>query len=83
MDFKGEATVFHDSPSPYGIPYRCLYSKNIENLFFAGRNISVTHMAMSSTRVMSTCPVIGQAVGTAAAIATRDNLTPCGVYEKS
>ena len=53
----------------YGIPLRSLYSKNIGNLLFAGRNISATHMAMSSTRVMSTCSLIGQAAGTAAAVA--------------
>ena len=53
----------------YGIPLRSLYSKNIDNLLFAGRNISATHMAMSSTRVMSTCSLIGQAAGTAAAVA--------------
>lgn len=70
------------TPSPYGIPYRCLYSRNIENLFFAGRNISVTHLAMSSTRVMGTCAVLGQAVGTAAAIAVRENVSPRGIYEK-
>ena len=45
---EGEPTIYHDAPSPYGIPYRCFYSKNIENLFFAGRNISVTHAALSS-----------------------------------
>ena len=73
-------TIFHPAPSPYGIPYRSMYSVNIENLFFAGRNISVTHTAMSSTRVMATCAIIGQAVGTAAAIAARDGLTPRGVY---
>ena len=75
-------TIFHPAPSPYGIPYRSTYSRNIENLMFAGRNISVTHTAMSSTRVMATCATIGQAVGTAAAIAVRDGLTPRGVYEK-
>ncbi|NLC43746.1 MAG: FAD-dependent oxidoreductase, partial [Clostridiales bacterium] len=58
-----------------------LYSKNISNLFFAGRNISATHAALSSTRVMATCAIMGQAIGTAAAIATRDELTPRGVYE--
>lgn len=61
-------TVMHPAPTPYGIPYRCLYSQNVENLFFAGRNVSVTHMALSSTRVMGTCAVMGQAVGTAAAL---------------
>jgi hypothetical protein len=73
-------TIFHPAPSPYGIPYRALYSKNISNLFFAGRNISATHAAMSSTRVMATCAVVGQAVGTAAAIAARYGCTPRGVY---
>ncbi|MBQ9551557.1 MAG: FAD-dependent oxidoreductase [Clostridia bacterium] len=77
----GAPTVFHPAPSPYGIPFRCLYSKNIENLLFAGRNISVTHAAMSSTRVMATCALCGQAVGTAAAIAVKEGLTPRGVYE--
>lgn len=54
------------TPAPYTLPYRALYSKNVENLFFAGRNISMTHMAMSSIRVMATCALLGQAVGTAA-----------------
>lgn len=75
-------TVFNPAPCPFGIPYRCLYSKNIENLFFAGRNISATHLAMSSCRVMATCAIIGQAVGTAAAIANKNNLSPRGVYEQ-
>ena len=48
---------------PYGIPYRSLYSRNIENLMFAGRNISASHIAFATTRVMATCGVIGQAVG--------------------
>ncbi len=74
-------TIFHPAPSPFGIPYRCTYSKNIENLMFAGRNISLTHSAMSATRVMATCATIGQAVGTAAAIAIKNDLTPRGVYE--
>lgn len=78
---KGVPTVFHPAPSPYGIPYRSLYSVNIENLMFAGRNISVTHTAMSSTRVMGTCAILGQAVGTAAAIAVKYAQTPRGVYE--
>jgi len=78
----GEPTIFHPAPSPFGIPYRSMYSRNIENLLFAGRNISATHAAMSATRVMATCATIGQAVGTAAAIAVGDGLTPRGVYEK-
>jgi len=78
---KGYPTIFHEAPTPYGIPYRALYSKNIDNLYCAGRNISATHSAMSSTRVMATCSLMGQAVGTAAAIAIRNKLTPRGVYE--
>lgn len=61
---------------PYSIPLRSLYSKNISNLMFAGRNISASHIAFSSTRVMGTIGVIGQAVGTAAAIAVKHGLTP-------
>jgi hypothetical protein len=74
--YPGQPTIFHAAPSPYGIPYRSLYSRNVENLLFAGRNISVTHAALSSTRVMATCAIIGQAAGTAAALCTRHNCTP-------
>ena len=57
----------------YGIPLRSLYSKNIENLVFAGRNISVTHCALSSTRVMATCALIGQATGSAVSLCIKYN----------
>ncbi len=60
----------------YGLPLRALYSKNIENLMFAGRNISATHVALSSTRVMATCSLLGQAAGTAAALAVKYDCTP-------
>jgi hypothetical protein len=80
--YPGAPTIFHPAPSPYGIPYRSLYSRNIENLFCAGRNISATHAALSSTRVMSTCAVLGQAVGTAAVIAARESTSPRGVHER-
>jgi len=53
----------------YPIPLRALCSRNVGNLLFAGRNISATHVAFASTRVMATCAVMGQAVGTAAALA--------------
>ncbi|MFA7636592.1 MAG: FAD-dependent oxidoreductase [Monoglobales bacterium] len=82
IDTKELPTIFHPAPSPFGIPYRCIYSKNIENLFFAGRNISVSHMALSSTRVMATCGVLGQAAGIAAAIACKYNLSPRQVYQQ-
>jgi len=61
---------------PYNIPLGALYSKNLTNLMMAGRNISNTHVAFTSTRVMATCSVIGQAVGTAAAFCTRDHISP-------
>ena len=67
----------HEYPErPYGIPLRSLYSRNIDNLFFAGRNISVSHMALSSTRVMATCMLLGQAVGAAAVSCIRHKVTP-------
>lgn len=78
----GNPNVWGKTPAPYGIPYRCLYSKNIGNLFFAGRNISLTHAAMSSARVMATCAILGEAVGTAANIARENGLSPRGVYEE-
>lgn len=66
-------TIYHPAPSPWGIPFRALCSENIENLLFAGRNISVTHAALSSSRVMSTCSLLGQAVGTAVAQMINDD----------
>lgn len=63
-------------PFPYNIPLRALYSRNIRNLMMAGRNISATHVAFTSTRVMATCSVIGQATGTAAAFCVEKNLLP-------
>jgi len=63
-------------PEPYAVPLRCLYSRNVHNLMMAGRNISASHVAFTSTRVMATCAVIGQAVGTAAAVCARAGITP-------
>jgi len=60
----------------YQIPYRCVYSKNIPNLFLAGRIISATHVAFGSSRVMGTCAYVGEAVGHAAALCTRHGLLP-------
>jgi hypothetical protein len=70
------ATIFHPTPSPYGIPYRSLYSNTVRNLMFAGRCFSATHAALSSARVMGTCSTMGQAVGTAAALAAAKGLLP-------
>jgi hypothetical protein len=60
----------------YNIPFRCLYSRNVKNLLFAGRNISASHVAFGSTRVMGTGSVMGQAVGTAAAMCVRNKVLP-------
>ncbi|MBC7928834.1 MAG: FAD-dependent oxidoreductase [Bryobacteraceae bacterium] len=60
----------------YDIPLRSLYSKNVPNLMMAGRNISATHAAFTSTRVMGTCASIGQAVGTAAAVCCERRISP-------
>jgi hypothetical protein len=54
----------------------------VENLYFAGRNISMTHTAMSSIRVMATCALLGEAVGKAAAVAVQNAMTPHGVYRE-
>jgi hypothetical protein len=67
-----EPCAQHHFPHLYTIPLRCLHSRNVANLFFAGRNISATHVAFASTRVMGTCSVMGQAIGTAAALLAGD-----------
>ncbi|MBU2950836.1 FAD-dependent oxidoreductase [Tamlana agarivorans] len=70
-------SYFHeDFEEPYQIPFRSLYSKNVSNLLFAGRNISQTHMALSSSRIMATCALEGQAVGTATALCVKHNVLP-------
>ncbi|MEN8230535.1 MAG: FAD-dependent oxidoreductase [Bacteroidota bacterium] len=61
---------------PYSIPLRSLYSRNMGNLFMAGRNLSASHVALSSSRVMATCSALGQAVGAAAAECLKENISP-------
>jgi hypothetical protein len=81
--FPGEEfrTVAHfGKKTPYAVPYRCFYSRNIDNLFMAGRNISVTHVALGTVRVMRTTGMMGEVVGMAAAIAIKHDTTPRGVY---
>jgi hypothetical protein len=63
-------------PDRFGIPLRSLYSRTVQNLFMAGRNISQSHVAHGSTRVMKTCSVIGEGAGTAAAMAATTDTTP-------
>ena len=76
------ASNFVPVTGTYNIPFRCLYSKDIDNLMMAGRNISVTHIALGSTRVMGTCGAIGQAVGTAAYLSKKYNKTPREIGKK-
>lgn len=64
----------------YPIPYRCLYSRNIDNLFMAGRNISVTHVSLGSVRVMRTTGMMGEVVGMAASICKKYAINPRKVY---
>ncbi len=65
----------------YLLPYRCLYSRNIDNLLMAGRNVSVTHVALGTVRVQRTIGVMGEVIGSAASLCTRYRTTPRGVYE--
>jgi hypothetical protein len=65
----------------YPVPYRCFYSRNIGNLFMAGRCISVTHEALGTTRVMKTCGMMGEVVGKAASICVQRTCSPRDVYE--
>ncbi|MBE2283753.1 MAG: FAD-dependent oxidoreductase [Prosthecobacter sp.] len=69
----------HHLPFIYDIPLRCCVSTGPRNLMFAGRNLSATHIAFASTRVMATCAVVGQGVGTAAALALRQNVLPADI----
>jgi FAD dependent oxidoreductase len=71
-----------DRQNGYPVPYRCLYSKDADNLFMAGRNISVDRYALGSTRVMKTCGMFGEVVGKAAYLTLRHHTTPRGVYEQ-
>lgn len=65
----------------YTIPYRCLYSRNVDNLLFAGRDASVTHIALGTVRVQGTLAALGQAAGTAAGLCTEKETTPRGLLE--
>ena len=74
---------YHESfPKPFFVPYRCLYSRNISNLFMAGRDVSVTHDALGSVRVMRTGGMMGETVGAAAAICKGYGVMPRDIYQK-
>lgn len=66
----------------YWAPYRCLYSRNIDNLFMAGRDISVTKSGLGPVRVMKTCGMMGEVVGKAASICIQKKTSPRGVYQQ-
>ena len=81
--FPGEefkTRTVHNRIYPAAVPYRCLYSRNVDNLFMAGRDISVTHVALGTTRVMRTCGMSGEVVGLAASVCKVRNASPRGVY---
>ena len=67
---------------PYPIPYRCFYSRNVPNLFMAGRDISVSHVALGTTRLMRTHGMMGEVVGLAAAVCFENACRPRAVYER-
>jgi hypothetical protein len=81
-EFISQATTgaAYQYPGIYWAPYRCLYSRNITNLFMAGRDISVTHDALGPVRVMRTCGMMGEVVGKAAWVCVRQDTDPRGVY---
>ena len=80
-DFDELPSLIVSFDGSYTIPYRSYYSKNIDNLMMAGRNISASKMAMGSTRVMGTCAIGGQAVGTAAAMCVKYRCNPRGIQD--
>ena len=67
--------------TPYWAPYRCLYSRNVTNLFMAGRDISVTHEALGPVRVMRTCGCMGEIVGMAASLCKKRDCNPRAIYQ--
>ncbi len=82
-DYPGAEWLSYGVLTPidfYALPYRCFYSKDISNMFMAGRNISVTHIALGSVRVMRTCGMMGEVVGMAAVVCARHNATPRDIY---
>ncbi len=72
----------HHRIVPYPVPYRCFYSRNITNLFMAGRNISVTHVALGTVRVMQTTGMMGEVVGMAASLCAKHDCLPRDIYAR-
>lgn len=82
QEFVGYAIHPSKQADVYTFPYRCLYSRNIENLFMAGRNISVTHIALGAVRVQRCTGMMGEVVGLASYICNKYNCSPRDVYSK-
>ena len=80
--YRGDIPGREIKIQPYLIPYRCLYSKNVPNLFMAGRNISVTHAGLAPVRVMNTTAMMGTVVGRAAYLCRYFGVEPRGLYDK-
>ncbi|WP_243350261.1 FAD-dependent oxidoreductase [Parabacteroides sp. FAFU027] len=80
-DAEFKSATKHIYIYPYSVPYRCLYSRNVDNLFMAGRNISATHVALGTVRVMRTTGMMGEVVGIAAALCKKYNTTPRMIYQ--
>lgn len=83
--FEGDAFIskahFTKYPMPFWVPYRILYSRNIHNLFMAGRDVSVTHEALGTVRVMRTGGLMGEVIGLAASLCKTHDTDPHAVYE--
>ena len=79
QEFK--AATKHLFIHPYAVPYRCLYSRNVNNLFMAGRNISTTHVGLGTVRVMRTTGMMGEVVGMAAALCRQYGVLPREIYQ--
>ena len=77
-----KSIAVHTEIYPYPIPFRCLYSVNIPNLMMAGRNISVTHVALGTVRLMRTSGMMGEVLGMAASICKKDRINPRELYKK-
>jgi hypothetical protein len=83
--FEGDEFIsladFTDYDRPWWLPYRCLYSRNVSNLFMAGRNVSVTHQGLGAVRVMRTTGMMGEVVGLAASLCAQHDADPRDLYE--
>ena len=74
--------IFNRIDKPYSIPFRILYTRDVDNLLLAGRHVSVTHVALGSTRLMQTIGTMGQAVGAAAYLCRKHDTMPRGIHPK-